>query len=516
MLIIGAGLAGLFAALKLAPRPVTVISPEAVGSGASSAWAQAGIAAALGPDDSPLQHAEDTVAVAAGLGDLAVAQSIAEDAAARVAELNEFGAAFDREATGHYRLAREAGHRFARIVGVRSDGTGQEIMRALAAAAESTESIQLLEGYRAIELIRADGGIGGAIVESVADPNAPCLRVPSDVTVLAAGGLCGLYARTTTPPLVRGQALGMAARAGAVVMDAEFVQFHPTALAGELDPSPLASEALRGAGATLVDGNGQRFMVDRHPDAELAPRDVVAREIFRVRAAGGEALLDARAVFRQEPEAFPRVRASCEASGIDPTAEPIPVAPAAHFHIGGVQTDLRGRTSLPGLFACGETAATGLHGGNRLGSNGLLEAVVLAGRIAEDISGMPDSPAPAQVAPEHSQATPRIDDATRQRAVQEIRTTMDQHVGVVRDREGLVHALQRIESLTAQLAGADTSLQNMLAAATLVAVAALRREESRGAHYRSDFPEPAAGSPSHSTMTLDEAESERQQIGATA
>ena len=383
-LILGAGLAGLFAALKLAPRPVTVLSPDPVGSGASSAWAQAGIAAAVGADDAPELHAEDTVAVGAGLVDDALALEVAREAGSRLDDLVRLGVRFDRMQDGRYILSKEAGHRAARVAGIGFDGAGQEIMRALAEAARRTPSIRIIEGAVADSLATRDGCAIGA---HACLPNGTPTLLRAESTILAFGGLCGLYEVSTSPPRLRGQALAMAARAGAAIADAEFVQFHPTAIDIGRDPTPLASESLRGAGATLIDDDSHRFMAELHPDAELAPRDVVARAIFRVRTAGRSTFLDARSVFERTPEAFPNVVLACRSAGIDPLLDPIPVTPAAHFHIGGVRTDGTGRTSLPGLYACGEASATGLHGGNRLGSNSLLEACVFASRIANQIAG---------------------------------------------------------------------------------------------------------------------------------
>ena len=495
-LILGAGLAGLFAALQLAPRPVTVLSPDPVGHGASSAWAQAGMAAAVGGDDSPEAHAADTVAVGAGLVDDALALAVAREGAARLHDLAGLGVRFDRLPGGGFQLSREAGHGTARIAGIGSDGAGQEIMRALTAAARRTPGLRIIEGAVAHALLLRDGRVIGARA-TLADGRSGDFVAAS--TILASGGLCALYRVCTSPPRLRGQALAMAARAGAVIADAEFVQFHPTGIDTGGDPTPLASEALRGAGATLVDADGHRFLTDLHPDAELAPRDVVARAIFRLRQQGGRAGLDARPIFHRHPGAFPNVARACRQAGIDPAREPIPVVPAAHFHIGGVDTDARGRTSLPGLFACGEAAATGLHGGNRLGSNSLLEACVFAGRVAAEVAGHPAAPpsgGPADADP----GPPAPPGAGEIRALRQL---MSAHAGVERDAAGLGAALATIDALYRD-SGSD-SFRAMADAATLVVAAALRRQESRGAHFRRDYPDRHPHRAERSALRLDEA-----------
>ena len=496
-LILGAGLAGLFAALKLAPRPVTVLSPDPVGSGASSAWAQAGIAAAVGAEDAPEFHAEDTIAVGAGLVDDTLALGVAREAAERLEDLARLGVRFDRAPDGKLVLSREAGHRAARIAGTGFDGAGQEIMRALAQAARKSTSVTILEGAVAEALAVRDGQVIGAHARMSGGDS---LLLLAGSTILASGGLCGLYRVCTSPPRLRGQALALAARAGVVVADAEFVQFHPTGIDIGRDPTPLASEALRGAGATLIDAAGNRLMTGRHPDAELAPRDVVARAIFEEQGRGNSIFLDARPIFHADPKAFPNVALACRSAGIEPTRDPIPVAPAAHFHIGGVRTDASGGTSLPGLHACGEAAATGLHGGNRLGSNSLLEACVFASRIASRVAGEPAAPPPApdDNCPPLPGGPPAGD-----RSIRQLRALMSDHVGVVRDEDGLRSGLRRIAAL--QRADPSPAFCAMADAATLVAAAALCRKESRGAHYRSDYSEALEANAARSEITLDEA-----------
>jgi len=507
-LIIGAGLAGLFTALKLAPTPCTVLSPDPLGAGASSAWAQGGVAAAIAEGDSAEAHAADTVAAGAGMVDEAVALSVAREAAARIDDLLNFGAPFDRDEAGRLMQSREAAHSFARVVRVKGDRAGRAVMAALIERARATQSIRLVEGVTIDDIAVENGRVVGVFGRRVADPYAEPIFFRARSTVLATGGLGGLYAITTNPGRVRGQGLGMAARAGAVIADPEFVQFHPTGIAVDRDPTPLASEALRGEGATLIDQNGHRFMLDVHPDAELAPRDIVALAAHRVRAAGGEVFLDAREALGAEfDEMFPTVAKFCRDAGIDPTTQPIPVAPVQHYHMGGVKTDARGRSSLPGLWVCGEAARTGLHGANRLASNSLLEAVVFGARIAEDIGGLEPSAAP------HPSLTPPAPVAYTDgpgrvappEAVAALRKVMSEDVGVERSATSLSHALGEIARLERENAGVSRAFLNMTTAATLVAAAALAREESRGGHYRSDFPETDPARAAETDITLAEA-----------
>jgi L-aspartate oxidase len=488
VVIVGGGLAGLFCALKLSPRPVTVVSGAPIGEGAASAWAQGGIAAALGIGDTVESHVADTLAAGAGLADERVIRSMARDAAERVHDLLGYGVPFDRDLDGALRLSREAAHSERRIARVGGDMAGTAIMQALIAAVRRTPSIRVMEGFVA-EQLRAEGQyVTGLVARDRRGGLSDRLHFPTRAVVLASGGVGHLYAVTTNPPEGRGEGLAMAARAGALVADAEFVQFHPTALDVGRDPAPLATEALRSEGATIVDRAGRRFMFDHHPDGELAPRDVVGRAVHLARVAGDGAFLDCRsAIGAGFAERFPTLYAACQAAGIDPTRQLIPIAPAAHYHIGGVHVDGSGRTTLDGLWACGEVAATGAHGANRLASNSLLEAVVLAHRVAEDIQGqMPNHKAspwtdlPTPGAP----PTPEADDE----AMRSLRETMSRHVGVVRDRAGLTAALAAIAGMAARSPGPQ--LRNALATAGLIAAAALAREESRGAHFRSDFPEP--------------------------
>lgn len=483
IVIVGGGLAGLFCALKLAPRPVTLISAAPLGQGASSAWAQGGIAAAVAEGDTPEAHAADTIAVGGGLVDEAVALGIAREAAPRIHDLLAYGVPFDRDLEGKLAVGREAAHSARRIVHVRGDGAGAAIIAALSDAVRRTPSIRVIEGLVAETLLTEDGVVSGLQLREAGNPAARPLLLAARAVVLATGGMGHLYAVTTNPLEASGSGLAIAARAGAVIADPEFVQFHPTAIMTGGDPAPLATEALRGEGATLINGNGERFMAARHPLAELAPRDIVARGVFAEIAAGRGAFLDARAALGARfADEFPTVHASCIAAGIDPARQAIPIAPAAHYHMGGIAVDGRGRSSIEGLWAGGEVSSTGAHGANRLASNSLLEAVVYAARIADDIAGR-ILPSPARLP--DALVTPR-GGAPDAAAVRRLRATMSSCVGVIRDDDGLAEAVHHFAALERE--ATSTTLHNMATAALLVAASAWSRRESRGAHFCIDHP----------------------------
>ncbi|MGI9407201.1 MAG: L-aspartate oxidase [Hyphomicrobiaceae bacterium] len=491
VIIVGAGLAGLFTALKLAPMPVTVVSAAPIGDGASSAWAQGGIAAAVGEGDAPRAHAEDTLAAGADLVDPAIAHLTANEAPGRIDDLLRYGVPFDRDLEGKLSLSREAAHSARRIVRVEGDGAGRAIMAALIASVRNTPSIRVIENVEARELIVADDQVVGVRIWPVGNEGpAASEDLMARAVVLTTGGIGHLFAVTTNPVQARGEGLAMAARAGAVIADPEFVQFHPTAINAGLDPAPLATEALRGDGATLVNRHGDRFMVPLHDEAELAPRDIVARAVHRENVSGRGAFLDCREAVGQEfPEKFPTVYTMCKKAGIDPVADTIPVAPAAHYHMGGVMTDARGRTSVDGLWACGEVAATGLHGANRLASNSLIEAVVFGARIAEDISGHVRIRTHGEILPSIVRENANTASATHRTAnvVASLRDAMSRHAGVLRTHDGLAGTLDLIVHLERQT-GHDLSTRNMLLAARFVVTGALARTESRGGHFRTDFP----------------------------
>ncbi len=469
--IIGGGLAGLLVALHLAPEPVVVLSKAPLGMAASSAWAQGGIAAAIGADDSPAQHLADTLAAGNGLCDVEIARRIVEAAPGAIADLLRRGVRFDRAADGALALGREAAHSRRRIVHADGDGTGREIMRALVEAVRATPSITVLQGVEARRLLVADGAVRGVL----ACGGGGAIVLPTGRVTIASGGVGGLFQHTTNPTGSFGQGLILAARAGAALADLEFVQFHPTALATDQDPLDLVSEAVRGEGAVLIDERGERFMATVE-GAELAPRDVVARAIWRHRVSGHRTFLDARAALGERfAERFPTIAARCAAAGIDPATRPIPVLPAAHYHMGGIAVDGAGRSSVPGLWACGEAANTGLHGANRLASNSLLEAAVCARWVAESMAAAGH----AMIGPPSSATLPPAPDPA------EVRPILSRAAGVLRDASGLAEAIAALLPLaTGTSASADPAALGLM-----IAVAALHRTESRGAHAREDAPE---------------------------
>ncbi|CAL78267.1 L-aspartate oxidase (Quinolinate synthetase B) [Bradyrhizobium sp. ORS 278] len=474
--IIGGGAAGLMTALQLAPEPVVLVSKSPLGAEASSMWAQGGLAAAVGRDDEPALHFADTIAAGAGLCDEAAARRIIDAAPAAVERLAELGVAFDRDADGRWRLGLEAAHSRKRIVHATGDGTGREIMRALIAAVRRCPSVTLLEGVEARRLIVVDNAIQGVVAVSGEEP----VVLATSRVVIATGGIGGLFLDSTNPSGCFGQGLALAARAGAVLSDLEFVQFHPTAFDGPSRPLPLLTEAIRGDGAVLIDETGTRFMADE-PGAELAPRDVVARAVWRQRAQGHRVFLDAREALGGTFAArYPVISAFCRMAGIDPAVDPIPVRPAVHYHMGGISVDAMGRSSVDGLWACGEVSRTGLHGANRLASNSLMEAIVCAQWVAESTAGTPRRAAKVG----EPAASPAASDPSS------VRPLLSGALGVLRDRDRMVSAIRSLLPLAIGAgATADPALVGLM-----MSVAAHAREESRGGHCRTDCPDtlPAA------------------------
>lgn len=467
--IIGAGLAGLMTALHLAPQAVVLLSRTALGTDASSTLAQGGLAAALAEDDSPDLHLADTLAAGDGLCDEDMARRVVEAAPQAVENLVRLGAPFDRALDGQLRLGLEAAHSRRRIVHA-ADATGHQLFHSLLAVARRTRSVTIMEGVTALRLVVAEGGVVGLL----AVLHSGVFALPTRRVVLATGGIGGLFCDTTNPLASFGHGLALAACAGAELSDLEFVQFHPTALDSPRRPMPLISEAVRGEGAVLVDEHGDRFLAGT-PGAELASRDVVARAIADQLAAGHRVYLDARRCLGQKfAKRFPAIDAVCKQAGIDPSAEPIPVRPAAHYHMGGVAVDAEGRSSVSGLWACGEVARTGLHGANRLASNSLAELVATAAWVAGSIAGTsagwqwPRMPTMVAARPDPSS----------------IRQVVSNALGIARKGKALREAVADL----LPIAVGHTEAADPALVALLIAIAALRREESRGSHYRSDFP----------------------------
>ncbi|MQA25003.1 MAG: L-aspartate oxidase [Micromonosporaceae bacterium] len=518
VVVVGSGIAGLTTALYLreAGLHVTVVTKVNIDDG-STRWAQGGIAAVLDPSDSPAAHAEDTVTAGVGLCDPAAVDVLVREGPARVRELIRFGAEFDRHPDGSLMLTREGGHHADRVVHAGGDATGAEVQRALHHAVRRDPWIRLIEHALVVDLLRsADGTACGLTLHVLGEGAADGVgAVLARAVVLATGGMGQIYSATTNPSVSTGDGIALALRAGAEVTDVEFVQFHPTALhiPEGRGQQPLVSEALRGEGAHLVDGDGKRFMVGQHELAELAPRDVVAKAILRVMRAEGNAhvSLDARQLGAETLESrFPTILASCRAVGVNPVADLIPVTPAAHYASGGVRTDLRGRTTVKGLYACGEVACTGVHGANRLASNSLLEGLVFARRIATDVAAdLPPQAEPrAEPDAEHGAgarhegaATAVVDAAVRD----ELQRAMTAGTGVLRSADSLADVAVTLARLGATRGTPRTETwetTNLLTVAAALFAAAHARRETRGSHWREDHPEADDAWRGHLAITL--------------
>lgn len=490
--VVGSGVAGLTVALaaRRAGLRVTVVTKVRVDDG-STRWAQGGIAAALAAEDSPADHAADTLAAGVDLCDPAAVNVLVTEGPQRLRELIALGAQFDRNLDGSLLLTREGGHHIARIAHSR-DATGVEVQRALHEAVFSDAGIELVEHALVVDLLRADDGAVCGVTLHVLGEGRPdgVGAIRARAVVLATGGLGQVFDVTTNPGVSTGDGLAVALRAGAALTDVEFVQFHPTALylgPGHRGRQPLITEALRGEGALLLDGNHERFMVGHHPLAELAPRDVVAKHIVTTMRDQGltHVLLDARQVPNLR-ERFPTIVANAAEAGVDPTTEFIPVAPAAHYASGGIATDLWGRTNVAGLYACGEAACTGVHGANRLASNSLLEGLVFASRIGVELAeNLPPSRRPV-LSPADGQLV-----AADSRAG--LTAAMSNGAGLVRSADSLQEAAEAVAKAAASTADAPRpavwETTNVVTVAAALVAAAQTRTETRGCHWRSDFPD---------------------------
>ncbi|HET7276562.1 MAG TPA: L-aspartate oxidase [Dermatophilaceae bacterium] len=507
VIVVGSGIAGLTAALRLREQVdrVLLVTKTELSAG-STAWAQGGIAAALHPTDTPEEHLRDTLVAGVGVCDVAAVRALVEEGPQRVRELVALGAEFDLDEQGELKLTREGGHGRRRIAHAGGDATGREISRALIAALKRVEvdpGIEVIEHALVVDLLQdADDRVCGVTLHVIGEGQMDGVGAAhARAVVLATGGLGQIYTSTTNPSVATGDGMAAALRAGAELADLEFVQFHPTVLwlgEGSTGQQPLISEAVRGEGAFLVDRDGVRFMLDVHPQADLAPRDVVARAIVdRMHATGEKHVwLDARHLGREFlEERFPSIVERCHELGFDPAAELLPVAPAQHYASGGVRTDLHGRTSLQGLYACGEVSCTGVHGANRLASNSLLEGLVFANRIVDDLRARlasgdlpPATPMPyaGGLAGESLLAGSRRIDVQR---------AMSSGSGVVRSAESTAETARALATLAthrapaAEAGPASWETTNLLHIGQVLTLVAHLREESRGGHVRSDFPD---------------------------
>jgi L-aspartate oxidase len=513
VVVVGSGIAGLTAALRAraalaADRGRVLLVTKDHLSAGSTRWAQGGIAAALGPGDSPDQHLADTMAAGAGLCDEDAVRVLVDEGPDAVRELIGLGTRFDTAVDGDLALTREGGHRRDRIAHAGGDATGAEIQRALVAAVHAAPDIEVIEHALVLDLLLAgDGAVAGVTLHVMGEGQRDGVgAVRCRAVVLASGGMGQVYSATTNPAVSTGDGVAMALRAGAVLRDLEFVQFHPTVLwlgAGARGQQPLVSEAVRGEGAVLVDDAGTRFMRGVHELADLAPRDVVAKAIMRrMRETGRPHMwLDARH-FGEEKwrRRFPTILASCREHGIDPVHELVPVAPACHYASGGVAVDLHGRTTVPGLYACGEVACSGVHGANRLASNSLLEGLVYARRIADELArALPEDrdPGPADRPP----------GLVGEAVAPPVQQTMTEHAGVLRTADGLEHAAKTLAGLAVDADGEPCTeaweATNLVTVAQALVAAAHTREETRGSHWRDDHPEPDPRWAGHLDTVLD-------------
>jgi L-aspartate oxidase len=482
-IVVGSGIAGLSTALSLAASGQVMILTKACEQESNSFRAQGGIAAAVGAGDSPELHRQDTLRTGANLCDPTSVDVLVRSGPQTIQLLTRWGTCFDRKGD-EWALGREGAHSVSRILHVEGDSTGAGITRSLLQQASLHPQIQLFTHTLVADLLIKDGVCRGVVAVDV--NQAPVYYLARKGVVLATGGCGQVYRYTTNDRVSTGDGFAMAYRAGAKLTDMEFIQFHPTALALEQNPMFLVSEAVRGEGAILVNDGGEAFMKRYHEWQSLAPRDVVARAIYCEMQAGHQIYLDATMIKSSFAERFPAIDRQCKKFGIDPGKDWIPVTPAAHFIMGGIKTDLYGQTTIPRLFACGEVACTGVHGANRLASNSLLEGAVFAQRIGDRLAILADqtTEAFAFVSPSlcnHQQM--------EQTWKEQMRQIMWDYAGIVRSSSGLSAGILQLKQLSEQIGAEYIECHNMLTTAHIIMKAALWRKESRGGHYRYDFPE---------------------------
>ena len=489
VVIVGSGISGLMTAVSLYPRKVTLVTKRKLGEMSSSAWAQGGIAAAVTKQDSPKKHFEDTIKASSGLSDEKAVKTITEEALDIVKFLEKIGVNFDKNGN-EFSLSKEAAHSYRRVLKINGDQSGKFLVDHLIAYAKQQGHITFVEDISIDHIIQKENqchGIMGHIHKNGAVDNFVFFQSPN--VILATGGLGSIYAHTTNPRDVYGEAIAMAAQANAQLVDLEFVQFHPTALDVGLDPAPLLTEAIRGEGAYIIDENNERFLFEDDPLGEMAPRDVVSRSIHKHKTKGHSTFLDCRHFKINFEKMFPTASQYLQHASIIPTKDLIPIIPAAHYHMGGIKVDINGRTSVDGLWACGECSSTGAHGANRLASNSLLEAFVFSKRIADTINSGPPKKGHKLINIENY--IPKEKTISKIRAkkyIWQLRSAMNKFVGVERNQSTLDQAFIEFFRIERETKSLSAKLKDMLLVSKLITFAAMQRKESRGTHFRSDYP----------------------------
>ena len=489
VVIVGSGISGLMTAVSLYPRKVTLVTKRKLGEMSSSAWAQGGIAAAVTKNDSPEIHLQDTLKASSGLSNEKAIKIITKDALDIVNFLEKIGVLFDKT-NGEYTLSKEAAHTYRRVLKINGDQSGKFLVNHLINFAKKQGHITFVEDISIDHIIQKNNkchGIMGHIHKDEAVDNFVFFQSPN--VILATGGIGSIYAHTTNPRDVYGESIAMAAQVGAELVDLEFVQFHPTALDVGIDPAPLLTEAIRGEGAYIVDENNFRFIFKDHESGELAPRDIVSRSIHRHKEKGHSTFLDCRHFNFDFHLMFPTASQYLIEASINPSKDLIPIIPAAHYHMGGIKVDEDGKTSVDGLWACGECSSTGAHGANRLASNSLLEAFVFSKRIAKKINSEPPKQSHNLINIENY--IPKEKTISKIRAkkyIWQLRSTMNKFVGVERNQNSLEQAFVEFSRIERETERLSAKLKDMLLVSKLITFAAMQRKESRGTHFRTDYP----------------------------